>query len=65
MEVEDKFAKVDNDKKATTALPAWSDVYYLGDLPNYFKAAKFNENFFLSVGSPGLELSITYPFHWR
>ena len=36
-EIEDKFAKVaDNKKAATSALPAWSDVYCLGDLLDYF-----------------------------
>ena len=45
-EIEDKFVKVTDDmKKATTALPAWSDVCRMGDLPDYFKAPKVNESF--------------------
>ena len=45
-EIEGKFAKVaDDKKKATTALLAWSDVYCLGDLPDYFKAPKVHESF--------------------
>ena len=44
-EIEGKLAKVADDKKATTVLPAWSDVYHLGDLPDYLKASKVNERF--------------------
>ena len=52
-ETEDKFAKVAADKKkATTALPAWSGVFRLGDIPDYFKVPKVNESFSCLLDRP-------------
>ena len=52
-EFEDNFSKVaDDKKKATSALLAWSDVYHLGDLPDYFKALKINESFSCLLDRP-------------
>ena len=39
-EVAMRFAKAADDKKATTALPKWGDVYCLGDLKDYHPAPK-------------------------
>ena len=40
-EIEEKFVKVaDVKKKTTTALPSWSNVYHLGDLPDYLRPQK-------------------------
>ena len=44
-EVFEKFRKAaDNNKKTSSALPAWGDVYRLSNFP-FHKAPKINENF--------------------
>ena len=45
-EVNEKFRKAaDNKKEASSALPHWGDIYCLGDLDDFYKAPKINENF--------------------
>ena len=51
-EVEVKFSKVADDKKAPSALPHWGEVYHIGDLEKFYKAPKINESFSLLLNKP-------------
>ena len=44
-EMNEKFWKVADETKMSTALPHWGDVYHLGDRPDLYKAPKVNESF--------------------
>ena len=44
-EVEEKFGKAADDKKASSALSQWGEVNRLGDLEKFHKAPKMNESF--------------------
>ena len=51
-EVEEKFRKAADDKKASSALPQWGEIYHLGDLEKFYKSPKINKSFSRLLSKP-------------
>ena len=51
-QVNEKFQKAVDEKKTSSALPRWGNVYRLWDLPDFHEAPKLNESFLRLLNKP-------------